>query len=463
MLLDEQRAALGKRLAALTPGDIQYSTFSPGGAEAIDVAIKLARAYTGRPGVISVHKGYHGHTGFALATGEDSFRGKFGPMMPGFTKVPFGDADALEAAISDQTAAVIMVTEWPDAARVRKLLDFANRGGNVILLLQPGLETGWAKLSGAAQQTLLELLPGEPVAALTGGAAAGSGQFVPVPPSSGEPDALVRDMLESLRREPPVIHRFVPLAQSTDPAVTTLLYLAPRFGDARSAQFGFWFRRSVGAGAVFTIASLPESRYMSPRVPWTYPMQLVKSCMRPPNRGDAQNVEIGTSISLSLNAHHVTNPAGIRLVTPKDEAYEFSPEREGGRFTLDDRTGTLSFAGTFDPGIYRWYLPGQTEPVAVANVQCPAADSEMMYREAESVLAPGPRSVIVRREGSEPYLDRLKEEMKKVSDPVHIWTWFIAVVLVLVCLEALLSSMSNLWRPLAMKWWGQKPAVAVSA
>ena len=110
MLLDEQRAALGKRLAALTPGDIQFSTFSPGGAEAIDVAIKLARAYTGRPGVISVHKGYHGHTGFALATGEDSFRGKFGPMMPGFTKVPFGDADALEAAISDQTAAVIMET-----------------------------------------------------------------------------------------------------------------------------------------------------------------------------------------------------------------------------------------------------------------------------------------------------------------------------------------------------------------
>jgi acetylornithine/succinyldiaminopimelate/putrescine aminotransferase len=110
MLLDEQRAALGKRLAALTPGDIQFSTFSPGGAEAIDVAIKLARAYTGRPGIISVHKGYHGHTGFALATGEDSFRGKFGPMAPGFTKVPFGDADALAAAIDDQTAAVIMET-----------------------------------------------------------------------------------------------------------------------------------------------------------------------------------------------------------------------------------------------------------------------------------------------------------------------------------------------------------------
>jgi acetylornithine/succinyldiaminopimelate/putrescine aminotransferase len=110
LLIDELRAALGKRMAQLTPGDIQYSTFSPGGAEAIEVALKLARGYTGRPGVISVKGGYHGHTGFALATGEDSFRGKFGPMPPGFSKVPFGDADALEAAVNEETAAVIIET-----------------------------------------------------------------------------------------------------------------------------------------------------------------------------------------------------------------------------------------------------------------------------------------------------------------------------------------------------------------
>jgi len=110
MLLDEMRAALGKRLAALTPGDIQYSTFSPGGAEAIDVAIKLARGYTGRTGVISVKGGYHGHTGFALAAGEDTFRSKFGPLPAGFSKVPFGDAGALAAQMSNDTAAVIVET-----------------------------------------------------------------------------------------------------------------------------------------------------------------------------------------------------------------------------------------------------------------------------------------------------------------------------------------------------------------
>jgi putrescine aminotransferase len=110
MLLSEARASLGKLLAEVTPGDIQFSTFSPGGAEAIEIALKLARGYTRRPGIISVEKGYHGHTGFALATGEDSFRGKFGPMPAGFDKVPFGDIDALAGAISEDTAAVIMET-----------------------------------------------------------------------------------------------------------------------------------------------------------------------------------------------------------------------------------------------------------------------------------------------------------------------------------------------------------------
>ena len=110
MLLSELRAGLGRRLAEITPGDIQYSTLSPGGAEAIEIGIKLARGYTGRSGVISVKGGYHGHTGFALAAGEDVFRSKFGSMPPGFKRVPFGDADALAAAVDEGTAGVIMET-----------------------------------------------------------------------------------------------------------------------------------------------------------------------------------------------------------------------------------------------------------------------------------------------------------------------------------------------------------------
>jgi len=156
MLMSEMRAVLGRRLAELTPGDIQYTTFSPGGAEAIDVAIKLARGYTRRPKVISVRKGYHGHTGFALAAGEDVFRAHFGPMPPGFLKVPFGDGDALEEAVDEETAAVIIETIPATAGilippddyypRVREICD---RAGAVLILdeVQAGLgRTGrmWA-------------------------------------------------------------------------------------------------------------------------------------------------------------------------------------------------------------------------------------------------------------------------------------------------------------------------------
>jgi acetylornithine/succinyldiaminopimelate/putrescine aminotransferase len=110
LLLSEWRARLGKRLAELTPGDLQYTTFGVSGGEAVDLAIKLARGYTRRPGIISAQGGYHGHTGFALATGEDSFKEFFGPLAPGFSQVPFGDIKALEQAAGKDTAAVIFET-----------------------------------------------------------------------------------------------------------------------------------------------------------------------------------------------------------------------------------------------------------------------------------------------------------------------------------------------------------------
>ncbi len=109
-LISRQRAALARRLAQLAPGDLPYSTFAVGGGEAIDFAIKLARAHTGRPGIISACGGYHGHTGLALAAGDPAYRTAFGPMPPGFLQVPFADIPALAARIGNDTAAVILET-----------------------------------------------------------------------------------------------------------------------------------------------------------------------------------------------------------------------------------------------------------------------------------------------------------------------------------------------------------------
>ncbi len=109
-LLSEMRAALGRRLAELAPGDLPYTTFAVGGGEAIDFALKLARAHTRRPGIISARGGYHGHTGLALAAGDPQYREPFGPLAPGFVQAPFGDVAALAAAMGDDTAAVILET-----------------------------------------------------------------------------------------------------------------------------------------------------------------------------------------------------------------------------------------------------------------------------------------------------------------------------------------------------------------
>ncbi len=107
-LISGPRAALAAKLAASTEQRLPATVFGVSGGEASDLAIKLARAHTGRPTIISMQGGYHGHTGLALAAGEARFREPFGPNLPGFRQVPFNDLAALERAVHDQTAAVIV-------------------------------------------------------------------------------------------------------------------------------------------------------------------------------------------------------------------------------------------------------------------------------------------------------------------------------------------------------------------
>jgi len=109
-LISEQRSVLAERLSGLTPGDLTYTVFGVGGGEAIDLAIKLARGYTRKARIISASGGYHGHTGYALATGDEQYRKPFGPMPEGFIQVPFNDIPSLEKEIDDDTAAVIFET-----------------------------------------------------------------------------------------------------------------------------------------------------------------------------------------------------------------------------------------------------------------------------------------------------------------------------------------------------------------
>lgn len=107
-LVSSWRALLAQRLAATTGGRLEGVVFGVGGGEAIDLAIKMARAHTKRSGIVSVIGGYHGHTGLALAAGEAQYREPFGASLPSFVQVPFDDLDAMDRAVGDDTAAVLL-------------------------------------------------------------------------------------------------------------------------------------------------------------------------------------------------------------------------------------------------------------------------------------------------------------------------------------------------------------------
>ncbi len=109
-LMSRERAKLARQLAELMPGDLTYTVFGVSGGEAIDLAIKVSRGYTHRSKVISAKGGYHGHTGLALATGDEHFRKPFGSQQPGFVQVPFGNLKALADEANEETAAVILET-----------------------------------------------------------------------------------------------------------------------------------------------------------------------------------------------------------------------------------------------------------------------------------------------------------------------------------------------------------------
>jgi len=105
------RAALAEELIKSAPG-MSYAIFGSGGAEAVDVAIKSARYATKRRKIVSIIKGYHGHGGLSVATGDDRFSKIFLADQPEtFIQVPFNDIDAMEHALrAGDIAALIMET-----------------------------------------------------------------------------------------------------------------------------------------------------------------------------------------------------------------------------------------------------------------------------------------------------------------------------------------------------------------
>ena len=106
---NDQRAALLAELTARTPGDLNRVFLCNSGAEAVEGAIKFARYFTGRPGIIAAMRGFHGRTMGALsATWNPKYREPFLPLVPGFSHVPYNDLEAVAKAITPDTAAILI-------------------------------------------------------------------------------------------------------------------------------------------------------------------------------------------------------------------------------------------------------------------------------------------------------------------------------------------------------------------
>jgi len=155
-LISRQRAILAQKLAELAPGDLAYTVFGVGGGEAIDLAIKVARGYTNRQKIISARGGYHGHTGLALAAGDEKYYAPFGAPLSGFLQIPFNDIDALQKALDNETAALIVETvpatfgiAVPDPDYLAQARQLCHQQGSLLIVdeVQSGLgRTGklWA-------------------------------------------------------------------------------------------------------------------------------------------------------------------------------------------------------------------------------------------------------------------------------------------------------------------------------
>jgi acetylornithine/succinyldiaminopimelate/putrescine aminotransferase len=101
---------LAEELTQRLPQDLDAVFFASTGAEAVDSAMKFARAATGRPRLVSCDSGFHGVTlGPLSLVGDEFFKEGFGPLLPDCERVPFGDLARLESVLRTKEVAAFIV------------------------------------------------------------------------------------------------------------------------------------------------------------------------------------------------------------------------------------------------------------------------------------------------------------------------------------------------------------------
>ena len=194
------QVAYARALTAQLPQELDTVYFTMTGTEANEGALKLAKKYTGRSGLVAFEQSYHGDTHGSLSvTGRSVYQDPFRPLLPNVEFLPFGDVEAL-SAINEETACVITEPvqgeggmRVPSRRWMHALRDKCSESGT--LLIFDEVQTGFGRTGRLFAFEQFGVVPDVLTLAKAMGGGMPLGAFV-----------ASASIMRSLRRDPPLSH-----------------------------------------------------------------------------------------------------------------------------------------------------------------------------------------------------------------------------------------------------------------
>ncbi|GIW75359.1 MAG: hypothetical protein KatS3mg104_0422 [Phycisphaerae bacterium] len=337
----------------------------------------------------------------ALAMDPNEGRSEDWPL-----KVQFGSEVS-----KDDDVVVCLLNTWPDRSFIEQLKQASARGTTLVLMLRPGLQETWDKLSPDHREALRPLLPGEPMI----DPQADRPHYATLPPS---PSPLVKELShEQFQLSSLLVQRMVTLSPSAQ-AMPLVMALLRTDGPGH----GLVYRHLLNGSAIYTFTTWPDKPFSNLSIHPAFVPMIVRCGLEETTSWTVQNVELGSILKIN-------HPESDRLTVTTSS---------GEPFTLDRlQEGEFRFDRAALPGLYRWAGSDGTI-VGVSNVQIPAAEALTTYREPSSVI-PGEDVLVART------LEGFRQQRLTANQPVPRWSGLIASVLLLMCVESFFGN--NAW------WW----------
>jgi LysW-gamma-L-lysine/LysW-L-ornithine aminotransferase len=147
---NDQRAMLMKKITALVPG-LDRVFLCNSGTESVEAAFKFSRISTGRKNIVAAMRAFHGRTyGSLSATFNKKYREGFEPLVPGFSHVAYNNIEALEKAVNEETAAVILEVVQGEGGVYPATIDYLQAARRICdergaLLIVDEIQTGFGR------------------------------------------------------------------------------------------------------------------------------------------------------------------------------------------------------------------------------------------------------------------------------------------------------------------------------